>query len=206
MRLEEIAKDVHAYSEAVEAVNKVFKTHGIKPSFTIGNGFAVADVPVSLANEVFSAKFYNFQHRKVLNLTTTRTLSYSIPASLKPHLDFVCCMDKFPNPNETSTLKSYSRPRLLGVTPESIAKNYNISQGYTSTSPKNSQAVASFLKQYFSPEDLKKFQNEFDIPSNPITKVIGTNDEKRPGGEASLDVQYITGKEVCKLFIIILLS
>ena len=122
-------------------------------------------------------------------MTTTRTLGFTVPSYLKPHVDFVCCMDQFPEPERKTKLKSYSLPQ---VSPNSIDRSYNIS-GYSGTSTNNSQAIAGFLKQYFKPSDLKTFQQEFNVPVNPIVKVIGKNDEERPGGEASLDVQYITG-------------
>lgn len=190
---EQIADVVHAFPEGVAAVKEVFEgRHGIRPSFTIGEGFAMVDLPVSLAEAIFSAKFYQFQHRQVSSLTTTRTLGYMIPASLKPHLDFICCMDKFPDPKQNSTLRSYSRPNMVELDPGIIEKEYNL-MGYKSTNSNNSQAIAGFLKQYFSPKDLERFQLEFGIDSNPIVKVIGMNNERSPGGEASLDVQYITG-------------
>ena len=55
------------------------------------------------------------------------------------------------------------------------------------------QAVASFLNQYYSPDDLAKFQSDNDLPSLPIEKTIGPNLPQLPGIEASLDVQFLTG-------------
>ena len=192
MSLEEIAKYVHGYPEGVAKVKEVLGAIGVQPSFTIGEGFAIADIPVSIAENLFSATFYEFRYRDKPNMTTIRTLEYTIPSTLRSYLDFMCCIDKFPYPNQVKTHFSYGRPKSLGVSPTSISKDYNISD-YQSSNEKNSQAIAGFLKQYFNPSDLKDFQDEFDIPSNPIAKVIGTNDPNQPGDEASLDVQYITG-------------
>lgn len=190
--LEEIATQVHAHPDSVSTVKEIFHSVGVSPSFTIGETFAVAEVPVHIAERLFSARFYNFEH--TTGLKTTRTLEYSIPAKLSSHVDFICCMDQFPNPDSKSLLKSYGRLSSIdNVSPQSIEESYNIS-GYSSSSPNNSQAVAGFLKQYFRPSDLTKFQEKFNVPSNPIAKVLGTNEIERPGGEASLDVQYITGK------------
>lgn len=187
--LEEIATHVHAFPESVAAVKKMFHSINVEPSFTIGEGFAVADIPIAMAEQLFSATFYKFQYKEKQDVTVTRTLEYTVPPSLKPHVDFVCCMDQFPEPDKKTRFKSYGQPQL---SPSSIEKSYNIS-GYSSTNANNSQAVAGFLKQYFAPSDLKKFQEEFKVPPNPIAKVIGNNNERSPGGEASLDVEYITG-------------
>lgn len=76
----------------------------------------------------------------------------------------------------------------LGTTPQTIDQAYKLN-GYTSTNANNSQAVAAFLKQYFKPSDLAKFQQKFNLPNRPITKIVGPNVEVAPGAEASLDVQ-----------------
>ena len=194
MSLEEIAKYVYAYPEGVAKVKEVLRAVGVQPDFTIGEGFVIADIPVSVAENLFSATFYKFRHRDKPDMTTIRTLEYTVPSSLQPHLDFMCCIDKFPYPDQVKTHFSYGRPKSLGVSPISISKDYNISD-YQSSNENNSQAIASFLKQYFNPSDLTDFQDKFGIPSNPIAKVIGTNKPNSPGIEASLDVEYITGMQ-----------
>ena len=90
----------------------------------------------------------------------------------------------------------------VSVDPNTLADSYNTSK-YTASNTANSQAVAAFLKQYFDPTDLKKFQERFDIPVKPIAKVVGKNVDDDPGAEANLDVQYIgaTGRNVPTWFI-----
>ena len=49
------------------------------------------------------------------------------------------------------------------------------------------QAVASFLKQFFSGDDLQSFFTKFDTSlegSKPV--VVGPNEEEKPGVEAML--------------------
>lgn len=83
-----------------------------------------------------------------------------------------------------------------------MAKDYNTSK-YVSTNAGNSQSVAAFLKQYYDPTDLTKFQKRYDIKDNPIVKVVGKNVPDDPGAEANLDVQYIsaTGRGVSTWFV-----
>lgn len=200
MSLEEITKMVHGHPDSVAELNQVFGYHGIQPDYTLGRGFAVVQLPVGVAERIFAAKFYKFQHKVVKGATLLRSLSYSLPVSLVPHVSFVSGIaGNFPKllknrpPGSRNSSPRGSVSNDTGdITPSVIEKSYNIS-GYISTNGSNSQAVASFLGQYFSPEDLKDFQKENEIPPNPVSKVIGTNDQSNQGIEANLDVQYITG-------------
>ena len=147
-----------------------------------------------------------------LNTTTIKDwllcdlLNLPVPPTLTDYVDFVAGISDFPSP---IGLKRHYGNKVGGnssvfgdVTPISIDKAYNIS-GYSATNSKNSQAVGSFLGQYFSPDDLRSFQKQYDISPKPIAKVIGKNDPSNPGMEASLDVQYMTatGRNVDTWFI-----
>ena len=201
--LEEMVHFVHAYPEGVTAVKEVLGSVGIIPEFTLGEGFAVAYIPVSVAENLFSAEFYQYQHIEDARMIVTRSKTYTLPHHLIEHVDFVAGMSDFPALN--SHKKNFSG-NLKGIyndtTPDVIDKAYNIS-GYVSKNSKNSQAIAGFLEQYFSPDDLKSFQTQYNIPLKPIVKVIGKNEPGDPGMEASLDVQYIssTGRNVDTWFV-----
>lgn len=79
------------------------------------------------------------------------------------------------------------------VTPSFIRNLYQVgSAGTGTTSHAGSQSVAEFLKQYYSPTDLEAYKSHFGLSTTPVT-VVGTNNPKAPGGEASLDIQVIQG-------------
>jgi len=60
--------------------------------------------------------------------------------------------------------------------------------------PKNRQAVASFLEQYYSSEDLQTFFQMYQPDSvGRKPDQIGPNDEEWTGLEAQLDVQFLMG-------------
>jgi len=67
----------------------------------------------------------------------------------------------------------------------------------TDSTPKATQAVFESLGQSFLPSDLAQFEQMFNIPPNPIIKIIGANNpadcaaDINNCAEASLDVQYI---------------
>ena len=90
MNFDEIAKYVHGRPESVEAVMDALASVGVGyPDFTIGKDFAVAQMPVQAAEELFHADFYEFQHREQVNLRIVKSLDFNLPSSLKHHLDFV---------------------------------------------------------------------------------------------------------------------
>jgi subtilase family serine protease len=58
----------------------------------------------------------------------------------------------------------------------------------------NSQSVAEFLGEYYSSKDLSRWMSYMDVTSQAgQVEVIGPNDESNPGGEATLDIQWMLG-------------
>ena len=212
MNFDEIAEVVYGREESVRALLDTLESFEIPSSsvdFTLGRDFAVVHLPVSKAEKLFSTPFYKFENVECDGTSVISSQSYTLPASLEGHLDFVSGVkttpSSCPRPRTKKPRPSNSTYRAKGgvtVTPETIASDYNTSK-YTSSNSGNSQAVASFLKQYYDPSDLKIFQKRFSLPEKPITKVVGKNLPDDPGAEANLDVQYIgaTGRGVDTWFI-----
>ena len=203
---DKIAEVVHGRTESVSALEEALKSVDvdIKPwHYTLGKDFAVLDVPVRAAEKLFNASFYNYVSTKHEEMVISKSERYSVPAVLDGHLDFVFGLNEFPRPS--SRFLRHNLPSVEGlgiVRPQTIEESYNIS-GYTSRSPKNSQAVASFLKQYFNPKSLEEFQKKFNLPEKAVTKVVGENKPNDEGIEAILDVEYITamGRNVDTWFV-----
>jgi hypothetical protein len=78
------------------------------------------------------------------------------------------------------------------LTPAKYYEIYNVPQGYRATNSKNLQAVTAFEEQYVNISyDLTNFYKYVGLPyESPI--IVGQNDESNPGGEATLDLQYIS--------------
>lgn len=201
LTFQEISQYVYGDPLAVTKVRTLLNSFGIEPKFTIGETFAVADVNASIVEEMFGANLYEYQHKVHQKLFVIRSIDSVIPNSLMGHVDFVAGISDFPS----TRIQPQSRPTIFpsgDVTPQIIEKAYNI-DNYTSSNPNNSQAIASFLGQYFNQDDLSSFQTQYGLPSNPVAKIVGTNNPSDPGMEASLDVQYITstGRNVPTWFI-----
>lgn len=73
---------------------------------------------------------------------------------------------------------------LFALPPDVLARSYSFPC---------EKAVVSFLEQYYSPRDLLQFQKLYQTPVLPIEQTYGPNEATKPGIEASLDVQYLTG-------------
>ena len=204
MNFDEIADYVHGRPESVRAVLDTLISGGVESQridFTLGRDFAVVFAPVEKIEAVFSADFYEYQHREQADFRIVKSANYTLPEALEGHVDFVFGIKEFPQRTKLFARKS-ANADTLGVDPRTLARDYNTS-GYVSTNPGNSQAVAAFLGQYFSPKDLEKFQEKYNLPVRPITKVVGENKQEDAGAEAELDVQYIsaTGRNVSTWFV-----
>uniref|UniRef100_A0A6B2L5D1 Peptidase S53 domain-containing protein n=1 Tax=Arcella intermedia TaxID=1963864 RepID=A0A6B2L5D1_9EUKA len=71
-----------------------------------------------------------------------------------------------------------------------VYEMYDIPLGLRGMHPNNSQSVVAFEEQYISLEDLKSFFNFAGMPyQDPV--IIGKNDPTNPGGESTLDIQWV---------------
>lgn len=206
MNFDEIAEYVHGRPESVRAVLESLASVDVPETavdFTLGRDFAVVHMPVVAAEQLFSTDFYHYQHKDYPELKTVTSASYKLPESLIGHVDFVSGVSSFPKPvSRPVKRKPMDNIDLLGTTPVTIARDYNTS-GYVSTNTGNSQSIAAFLRQYYDPTDLSKFQTHYKLPVKKIARVVGKNVPDDPGAEANLDVQYIsaTGRGVSTWFV-----
>ena len=199
-----IARHVHGRPESVQALVSALEFFGVSRSevdFTLGMDFAVTHLPVRVVEAMFSTKLHSYQHVDHRDWVTVKAIDYITPKTLRGHVDFVFGFAEFPSARRIRIRNSDKRGSGSDTTPQSIYEAYKVY--HTASSPYNSQAVASFLGEYFSPKDLETFQSRFHLPIKPVVKVIGVNDPTNPGIEANLDVQYISalGRNVPTWFI-----
>jgi tripeptidyl-peptidase-1 len=134
----------------------------------------------------------NVEHPEIV---VQKATNYRIPDKITGDIDFVLGLDNFPMVSQYYRTHAKRQPLQnvsLAITPPSIWQSYNISS-YESSSPENSQAIAAFQNEFFNPSDLRRFQKKYSIPSNPVFKIVGGNNNNSPTLESSLDLQYITG-------------
>lgn len=85
----QVEKFVAPTAESTEAVTAWLKEAGLTATpLTPAGDWLTVSIPVSKANELFDADFAVYTHSET-GKQAIRTLSYSIPADLEGHLDFV---------------------------------------------------------------------------------------------------------------------
>ncbi|TDL24744.1 family S53 protease-like protein [Rickenella mellea] len=212
---EQVEAYVKPNQNTVSAVNAWLSSNGLTASKSSPAGdWLTVSVPVSKANQLFSADFTVFKHSDT-GKETIRTMSYSIPASLKGHIDLVHPTTTFPDPNArlpviSSPSKLQSRSNLArGVVPDSCAFTitpvclqalYNI-PATPATQKSNALGVVGFLDEYAQQADLTKFLTHFRTDMSNLTSFslqtldggINPQAKNMTGLEADLDIQYTVG-------------
>ncbi|KAF0980256.1 hypothetical protein FDP41_013470 [Naegleria fowleri] len=146
-------------------------------------------LPISSVNKYLKANMQPYVHQESRTvLYRSMEIGYSLPYEISQIVSFVSGIVRIPNMKYFVKSNRVSDSNIP-ITPHVIWKRYNITMS-TMINSQSSQAVASFLGQYFSYKDLSQFQSAFNLVRQSPS-VMGPNDESQPGVEASLDVQYV---------------
>ncbi|KAA1474770.1 family S53 protease [Dentipellis sp. KUC8613] len=200
--------------ESVLSVKGWLTTHGVaSETISPAGDWLGVNVTVAQANSLLDAEYTTFTNQAT-GQPTVRTLSYSIPAELKGHLDFVHPTVAFPvpihgqpkvvpasspiSPGKNATSNVTPQPCAQQFTPACAQSLYGI-PATRATQASNRLAVSGFNNEYASQADLKMFLEGYrtDLPSSTSFSVQyvdgGSNDQSNPGLEADLDIQYTVG-------------
>ncbi|KAF9058531.1 family S53 protease-like protein [Rhodocollybia butyracea] len=203
--------------DTIQAVTSWLNENGITNITTTGafDDWLAFSVPISTANSLFEADFRLFT--EIGGQTQlTRTLAYSIPADLQPHInllhpstDFVRVSKgpKFHIPvpasssnNTARVLSTISSCNTAGVTPTCLQELYGI-PNTKATQSSSTLAVSGFDNEWPQTADLKSFLTTFatDVASTTTWNLQTLDDGSDPqsagdaGLEANLDTQYTIG-------------
>ncbi|KAJ4484567.1 family S53 protease [Lentinula lateritia] len=202
-------------TETGEAVTKWLASFNITsiPATPAGDWIKFT-IPVKVANQLLNTEYSLFNHTQS-GQTSVRTLQYSIPSDLQPHVKAVHPTTSFNGPLRgrapiTAVSATNFTPSLgeratvdcnATITPACLQTLYGIPTQMVSSSTKSKIGVAGYTPQNADSEDLSTFLKEFrpDLPStlNFITELYdgATNvqDGTQAGLEANLDTQYTVG-------------
>ncbi|KAH9896586.1 family S53 protease-like protein [Cubamyces lactineus] len=198
--------------DSVDAVNAWLAEHGLNASsVTPAGDWLELNMNVSKANTLLAANFSRFTHGSS-GLETVRTLSYSIPAGLKGHVDLVHPTTTFPVPVDSNVSVGKKRafhepmmPRATssncsnGTTPACLQELYHIpttpatvkSNRFGVTGRFGNNAHYDFLEGF-----LERYRPDMDPKTNFSVTLIdgGNNDQDVPSvSEGELDIQYTVG-------------
>ncbi|KAI0294261.1 family S53 protease [Multifurca ochricompacta] len=203
---EETEAFVAPAQESVDAVTSFLSAHGITATKGSPAGdWLNIDVTVAQADALFDGQFTTFEHI-ASGMTSVRSLGYSIPASLKGHLDFVHPTVTFPQdpnhqpvysipisrrasfearePGGNTTTDAVPASCASEVTPACLQALYGI-PATTSTPSRDGDliGVSGFFEQFANVADLKSFLTAYrpDLPSTTTfglqTVKEGTNSQ-----------------------------
>lgn len=191
-----ISNQVVAWLKSGKVLTENIKSDGNWISFT---------VPVSQAEQMLRTEFFHF-HNLIQNATVIRTLGYSVPKEIHPHIQLIQPTTRFgPSGPQKSTLL---QPKLATlqqleaecdsiVTPDCLRGLYGL--GNTTAKPdwRNRLGISGFLDQYALHKDFEEFlkryaPNQISDNFTVISINNGKNDQDSSldSVEANLDVQY----------------
>ncbi|TFY78346.1 hypothetical protein EWM64_g5670 [Hericium alpestre] len=211
---EEVEVFVAPSSETSSNVKNWLSSNGISyETVSPAGDWLSIDVTVARANTLLGAQFSTFKHKET-SAQIVRTPSYSIPASLKGHLDFVHPTIAFPMKpkggphliSKLSTLPKVKRNNLAGEAPSSCDNSFTPSCAQElygipttfATHVTNQLDVSAFENEYASQSDLELFLQAYrpDLEGKVFAVEFldgGENIQSSPGLEANLDTQYTVG-------------
>jgi tripeptidyl-peptidase I len=210
--LEQVQESFGAPSEAAARVQSWLRERcgpSVRVSGRSTGEWVKAIVPRQCGPALFptvpEATFFDFAHVSKPGTVFVRSLGLPksqrelvalLPAHVRENVDVLFGVSDFPQMR--TPLKVLLQPRKTSpgrggpVTPAFVRQTFNIPSDFEGNHTSNRQAVAQFLGQFFSPDDLAQFQKQNKIPELMPT-VYGPNDASNPGIEASLDIEMITG-------------
>jgi tripeptidyl-peptidase-1 len=146
---------------------------------------------VKTAEKMLKAEFHQFRYKNgKTNIHRLRT-PFQLPNGVADHIDFVGPTVRFPVVQSIRKVKGGSNS---ANTPPVLKKLYNVqsAKGSAGTSA-NIQACASFLGQFYEPDDLSNFISKYSADASVTTPKVYGPDGTQAGIEASLDIEYIMG-------------
>ncbi|RDX46449.1 family S53 protease-like protein [Lentinus brumalis] len=214
---EQVAQFVAPKAEAAETVNAWLEENGLSATSSSAAGDWISfQVPVNKANELFGAEYNVYVHQES-GTQVVRTLSYSLPASLQPHIDLVHPTISFPDIKlETSTTQAKRfiddvPERLIkpahanstvcsqGTTPACVQELYNISAAPVRNNVTLGVSVFYGNEPHYAylTTFLENYRTDVDASKTNYTFVgwDGGVDTQNPfaTAEGDLDIQYTVG-------------
>ncbi|KAJ7210567.1 subtilisin-like protein [Mycena pura] len=193
--------------EALTAVQNWFLANNVTASSEGVGDWLTITLPVEKANSMLSANYETFLHADS-GKTYARSLTYSLPAHVAPHIDVIHPTTTFNNPRTRRSVLSLPHSKRASsndscadtVTPACLQTLYGIPATPASNSSNNSIAVAGFIEQFAQKKDLKSFLATFrpDVSSSNTFALDTLDDGENPqdaqdAGVEALDIQYTVG-------------
>ncbi|KAG6826949.1 hypothetical protein H0H92_013786 [Tricholoma furcatifolium] len=211
---------VSPHPDSREAVDAWLQYHGIPSenvAYSTGGGeWVTIRVSVAEAERMLDTK-YNVYDHPASSERVVRTMSYSLPRELHPHVGVIAPTTYFgtmrsmratsflgPKPDQEEEVVTLSNDATVSsscasaITLSCLQALYNTA-GYTpAAADVNKLGVSGYLEEYANYADLQTFYSRYlteAVGSNFTTVLIngGLETQSDPGVEANLDIQYTSG-------------
>ncbi|CAI7577363.1 unnamed protein product [Penicillium glandicola] len=162
-------------------------------------------IPISQAEQILKTQFFYF-HQQSQQRITIRTLGYSVPRALHPHIQLIQPTTRFgdlvPQKSSISKPKTATSEQLaagcnMTIIPDCLRGLYGIDTTTTRPDWRNRLGISGFLEQYARHADFDEFlrhyaQNHTDTNFTVVSINGGQDDQHSMSDsiEANLDVQY----------------
>lgn len=201
LTLDEVSSLVRPSKLTQKVVHHWLQSHGITNCLTVHTqDFLQCSMTAGVAEKLLPGSNFHRYTRDGHSVVRS-SAPYSVHDDVHEHLDFVGGLHRLPPKGQDLSQASSHREMKqseagvhLGVTPAILRARYNLTAADVGTAQNNSQAVAQFLEQYYSPADLAEFMGMYGRSFqhlSQVDRVVGTQGEGKAGIEASLDVEYI---------------
>jgi tripeptidyl-peptidase-1 len=211
---DEMKRMLQPTASSVDAVLQWLKEAGIT-DITQDADWMTFQTTVEKANHLLDANFQYYTNR-YKHVERLRTLEYSVPDSLVPHVNLVTPTTRFGqlHPNRMTlhgkakaadetfrkAVQSASTDCNSAITPQCLKDLYKVGGYQADASNGNKVAFASYLEQYARYSDLALFEQNIAPYADGLNFTVieyhgGLNDQNSPAdsSEANLDLQYIVG-------------
>ncbi|KAI0766668.1 subtilisin-like protein [Trametes elegans] len=219
---EDVAELASPHRHSVSLVESWLSAHGFDRSAaqrSYAGDWVTLRVSVAQAERMLGTKYQVFRHG-MTGEYVVRTMNYSLPEVLLPHVDVVAPTTYFgtvramkstsflqPNikvPSDAAVAKQLAdlaSPATIPascntvITPDCLHALYNTTGYVPTATDKNSLGIAGYLEQYANRADLQLFLQQFRSDAvNATFETVkvngGGDDQSKPGAEANLDIQY----------------
>jgi len=218
MSKDEVASYMKPAPETHAAVSQWLESHGLNHTTTTYAGdWLMFSAPVSKANNMLQAQFNVYNHKET-GEDIVRTLAYSLPEDIEPHVRMVQPTTSFYvfkhdgpvveevkaptfKPSARSQLALRQDPCSPVISPACLQSLYGIPTWKASNSA-NSIGIAAFGNQYVQSTDLAVFLQKYRPDMEPtgyvFESILGGQDvqdttQAKGNGEANLDMQQAIG-------------
>jgi tripeptidyl-peptidase-1 len=207
MELEEIQTHLSPDKIITNRVLAWLRSENVYPSsIKIEGNWITFQGTISQAEQMLKTE-YSYYHHHATDSTVLRTLRYSVPNDIHPHVQLIQPTTRFNDLGPLSALP-IDQPIIATeedlraecgtvVRPDCLRELYGLNGFKASPSPYNRLGISGFLSQYARHSDFHHFRNRFltgelEDDFSVVTINGGLNDENtaQMTTEASLDIQY----------------